>query len=180
MKLTDKQSLFVSEYLIDFNATQAAIRSGYSRKTAYIIGHENLRKPKIQKALQIQIEARMERLQMSQDEVLLELRLLGMSSIEHYQVDENGELVLAPGAPEGAMRAVSGFKKRSVYDEDGGVTHHVEFRLWNKPQSLTLVGRHLGMWVDKVEHKVEGSLNDKSDEELRRMVDELREQSSES
>lgn len=46
-KLTAKQEMFCHEYLIDLNATQAAIRAGYSKKTAYIIGHENLRKPKI-------------------------------------------------------------------------------------------------------------------------------------
>ncbi|MBR2499795.1 MAG: terminase small subunit, partial [Clostridia bacterium] len=47
MQLTDKQKRFCQEYIIDFNATQAAIRAGYSEKTAYSIGDENLRKPEI-------------------------------------------------------------------------------------------------------------------------------------
>jgi len=46
--LTPKQRLFVAEYLKDFNATQAAMRAGYSKKTAYSIGQENLKKPEIQ------------------------------------------------------------------------------------------------------------------------------------
>ena len=50
-KLTAKQARFVSEYIIDFNATQAAVRAGYSEKTAYSIGTENLRKPEIEKAI---------------------------------------------------------------------------------------------------------------------------------
>ena len=50
--LTPKQQRFVEEYLIDLNATQAAIRAGYSEKTAYSVGHENLKKPEIQKAIQ--------------------------------------------------------------------------------------------------------------------------------
>ena len=50
-KLTPKERLFVVEYLNDLNATQAAIRAGYSKKTARYIGHENLTKPHIQKAL---------------------------------------------------------------------------------------------------------------------------------
>ena len=50
-KLTAKQARFVSEYIIDFNATQAAVRAGYSEKTAYWIGTENLRKPEIEKAI---------------------------------------------------------------------------------------------------------------------------------
>ena len=51
-KLTPKQQRFVDEYLIDLNATQAAIRAGYSEKTAYSVGHENLKKPEIQKAIE--------------------------------------------------------------------------------------------------------------------------------
>ncbi|MEQ1349625.1 terminase small subunit [Acinetobacter junii] len=50
--LTPKQQRFVEEYLIDLNATQSAIRAGYSEKTAYSVGHENLKKPEIQKAIQ--------------------------------------------------------------------------------------------------------------------------------
>jgi phage terminase small subunit len=51
MALTDKQRRFVDEYLVDLNATQAAIRAGYSDKTAYSVGHENLSKPEIADAL---------------------------------------------------------------------------------------------------------------------------------
>lgn len=51
MSLTTKQQRFVEEYMVDFNATQAAIRAGYSKKTADVIGCENLGKPKIAKAI---------------------------------------------------------------------------------------------------------------------------------
>ncbi len=47
MSLTPKQQLFVAEYLVDLNATQAAVRAGYSKKTAYSVGHENLKKPEV-------------------------------------------------------------------------------------------------------------------------------------
>lgn len=50
-KLTDKQALFCQEYLLDLNATQAAIRAGYSKNSAEVIGHENLRKPNIQELI---------------------------------------------------------------------------------------------------------------------------------
>jgi phage terminase small subunit len=52
MALTSKQQRFVDEYCVDLNATQAAIRAGYSPKTAYSIGSENLTKPEIRSALQ--------------------------------------------------------------------------------------------------------------------------------
>lgn len=51
--LTDKQEKFCLEYIVDFNATQAAIRAGYSKKTAYSVGSENLRKPEVQKRIQV-------------------------------------------------------------------------------------------------------------------------------
>lgn len=69
-KLTPKQQRFVDEYLIDLNATQAAIRAGYSAKTAYSIGIENLRKPEIQKAIQEARTKLSSRTEITQDMVL--------------------------------------------------------------------------------------------------------------
>ncbi len=66
MGLSNKQKVFIDEYLIDFNATQAAIRAGYSEKTAAVIGHENLRKPYLWE----QIEKRLQEKHMSADEAL--------------------------------------------------------------------------------------------------------------
>lgn len=68
--LTDKQQAFVREYLVDLNATQAAVRAGYSEKTASEIGHENLRKPQIEMALADAFEQRAERVQLDQDTVI--------------------------------------------------------------------------------------------------------------
>ena len=71
-RLTLKQELFVYEYLIDLNATQAAIRAGYSRKTAYSIGFENLKKPEIAKAIQVAANERIKRTEIDADWVLHE------------------------------------------------------------------------------------------------------------
>lgn len=73
MALTEKQKLFVQEYLVDLNATQAAIRAGYKEKTAYSTGFENLRKPEIQEAIQSAIENRKTRTEITQDMVVTEL-----------------------------------------------------------------------------------------------------------
>lgn len=56
--LTAKEQMFIKEYLIDLNATQASIRAGYSKKTAGVIGYENLKKPHIQNALKVAIDER--------------------------------------------------------------------------------------------------------------------------
>ena len=78
-KLTAKQQRFVDEYLIDLNATQAAIRAGYSEKTAFSIGTENLRKPLIQKAIQQRKQAREQRTEITQDRVIQELAAIGFA-----------------------------------------------------------------------------------------------------
>lgn len=69
-RMTPRQQRFVDEYLVDLNATQAAIRAGYSKRTARSIGEENLTKPDISAAIQAAQAARSARVQVSQDEVL--------------------------------------------------------------------------------------------------------------
>lgn len=70
MSLTPKQAAFVEEYLVDLNATQAAIRAGYSERTAGVIGCENLAKPKIAEAIREAANERSERVKITQDDVL--------------------------------------------------------------------------------------------------------------
>lgn len=74
MALTAKQQLFVTEYPVDLNATQAAIRAGYSEHTARFIGAENLTKPNIQEALAEALNARLERVEWTADEILRDLK----------------------------------------------------------------------------------------------------------
>lgn len=68
-KLNEKQSLFCKEYLVDLNAAQAAIRAGYSEKTARAIGHELLTKPDLQEYIQHLMNARSERIKITADYV---------------------------------------------------------------------------------------------------------------
>lgn len=74
MALTAKQKAFVREYLVDLNATQAAIRAGYSSNTATKIASENMTKPDIQKAVQAALKAREKRTEVTQDYVIAKLR----------------------------------------------------------------------------------------------------------
>jgi len=77
--LTAKQQRFVEEYLVDLNATQAAIRAGYSADTAGAIGHENLKKPEIQLALQEARKEQQKRTGITADAVLLEIANVAMA-----------------------------------------------------------------------------------------------------
>jgi len=78
--MTPKQERFVEEYLVDLNATQAAIRAGYSEATAYSIGHACLKKVEIAEALRDARRERAQRLQVTADDVLLELWLIAITA----------------------------------------------------------------------------------------------------
>lgn len=81
-KLTEKQRRFCEEYLIDLNATQAALRAGYSQRTAYSIGDENLKKPEIQNYLKGLMNKRSERTGVTADTVLKELEKIALADVE--------------------------------------------------------------------------------------------------
>jgi phage terminase small subunit len=105
MALNDKQRRFVDEYLKSYNATQAAVAAGYSEKTAYSIGWENLRKPEIAEAIQ----KRLEESAMSAKEVLMRLA-------EQARVNIGDFFTLEPFDPE--AESVEGQREKAESPED--------------------------------------------------------------
>lgn len=93
-KMTAKQMRFCDEYLIDLNATQAAIRAGYSKKTAYAIGNENLMKPELKRYIDSRMAEKESQLIADQDEVLRYLTavLRGEEQDEKLSVNPMGEV----------------------------------------------------------------------------------------
>jgi phage terminase small subunit len=142
--LADRRERFVAEYIIDLNGKQAAIRAGYSEKTAEAQASRLLRNVKVQEAIAAAKAARAERTGITADRVLAELELLAFSDHTHYQVSDLGGVTLADGAPAGAHRAVSSIKHRIRTDEDGEVTREVEIKIWDKPGMLRLAGSPRG------------------------------------
>lgn len=133
MALTAKQRRFVEEYLIDLNATQAAERAGYSAKTAYSIGNENLSKPEIAKAIQAAMKEREERTHITQDYVLKTI----VETIERCKqakpvTYKNGEPVYVE-TPNGEEAAAYQFDATAVL------------------KGAELLGKHLKMWTEKSE-----------------------------
>lgn len=88
MALTEKQKAFVQEYLVDLNATAAAKRAGYSEKTAYSVGNENLTKPEISKAIQKAMQERQERTQVTQDMVVQEISKVAFKDAADFAESE--------------------------------------------------------------------------------------------
>lgn len=142
MALSNKQRVFVEEYLKDWNATQAALRAGYSAKTAYSIGQENLKKPEVNTAIQARITEKV----MSADEVLLRLADQARGSMEDFLTA--GEIDLLKAEQNGKLHLV---KRVSVTDK-GTVT----LELHDAQAALVHIGRHHGLFVDKQE--ISGSL----------------------
>jgi phage terminase small subunit len=122
--LSPKQRAFVDEYLIDLNATQAAIRAGYSPKRADAMGYENLRKPEIQAAVSAAKAKRAERLELTAEYVVAAL----------HDVEQR------------CRQAVE------VLDKDGNPTGEWRFDASGANKALELIGRHIGMFRDRVEH----------------------------
>ena len=80
--MTDKQKKFCDEYLIDLNATQAAMRAGYSKKTAYSIGDENLRKPELQAYIQKRQKEGQERAEITRGDIIDQLKSIGFVDLD--------------------------------------------------------------------------------------------------
>lgn len=106
MALTPKQQRFVDEYLIDLNATQAALRAGYSEKTSYSIGQENLNKPEIAKAIGSRQEKIQNKVEVTQEWIVQEF-------IENHKLArEAGEIPSSNKALENLGRYLGMFKDK--------------------------------------------------------------------
>lgn len=156
MALTNKQRRFVDEYLIDLNATQAAIRAGYSKKTAEKIGSENLRKPEVAAGLQERMKAREQRTEITQDMVLREYAKLAFLDPRRFY-DEGGALIPIQSLPADVAAALAGMEitvARSGTDEDGKPEYEdvKKIKFIDKKGALDSIARHLGMFTDKTEH----------------------------
>ncbi|MGO3890095.1 MAG: terminase small subunit [Paenalcaligenes sp.] len=157
MALTAKQRRFVEEYLVDLNATQAAIRSGYSKKTARQIGEQNLSKLDIATAIQEAQQKRSERTEITQDMVLQELAKIGFANMQDYmKVSPDGDPFLdfkdLTRSQAAALSEVTVEDFKEGRGDDARDVRRVKFKLHDKKGALVDIGRHLGMFKDRIEH----------------------------
>lgn len=149
-KLTKKQQLFVNEYLIDLNATQAAIRAGYSVESARDIGCENLTKPNIQQAIASAMAERSKRTGVNQDRVVLELAKIAFVKMTDI-IDNQGRI--KSSATEDDLACIESMKYKES-ESDTGSSVEREVKISPKLKALELLGKHLGMWNDKIDVNV--------------------------
>ena len=141
-KLNPKQQRFVEEYLIDLNATQAAIRAGYSPKTATAIASENLAKPNISAAIACAMAERSKRTGITQDRVLEELAKVAFIKLTDI-VDDTGKI--KADATDEDRACIESIKYKRT-DTDTGYSEEREVKASPKLKALELIGRHLGMF----------------------------------
>lgn len=176
MALTDKQKRFCEEYLIDLNATQAAIRAGYSPKTAEQTASRLLRNVKVQEYIAKRQKELSRSTEVTQERVIRELALIAFSNATDYarvvekkmKIEVNGVLVDAldeDGNPI-MYRTVEPVLTEELTDDQKRVLAVIkkgrdglEVRPCSKEKALELLGRHLGMFKDKVELDTDMELN---------------------
>ncbi len=142
-KLTPKQERFCEEYLIDLNATQAAIRAGYSANTAREQGAQNLSKLNIQEKIAELKAERSKRTEITQDRVVKELAAMAFAKATDYACVEDGIVIIKPTSMLTPLQqaAIVGIKQTQA---------GIEIKL-DKSRALEMLGRHLGMFNDKLE-----------------------------
>lgn len=166
MALTAKQNIFIVEYLIDLNATQAAVRAGYSNKNAFKIGSDLLQKTTIQQAIKEQMEAREKRTLITADRVLNEIAKIAFASGSDFAkvVEKTGYKPLYN--EEGKKIGEEQYSYQSVQlsntdeldnDKKAAISCIKETKFGiavescDKVKALELLGKHLKLFTDKTE-----------------------------
>lgn len=178
-ELKAKQQTFCEEYLVDLNGAQAAIRAGYSEKTARTIASELLTKPNIQDCIQQLMDKRSKSTEITAERVLQEIAKLGFANMQDYTRTSDGALVTDMSAvTRDQMAAVQEFtsETRTERGDEGSTGDNVEkfrFKLADKRASLDLLGRHLKLFTDKVEHSGKVDLSDLSEDQIDARIEAL-------
>ena len=153
MKLTPRQKDFCEYYLQTGNAAEAARLAGYSEKTARVIGPENLSKPVIKNAIDKAIAERSRRTGINQDRVIQEIaKLAFLNPIDVIDMDE---ATIKGEANRDDTACIASVKVKVIPGEDGNITER-EVKTYDKLKALELLGKHLGMFTDKL--KMEGNV----------------------
>ena len=149
--LTDKQQRFVEEYLVDLNATQAAIRAGYSEGTAYSIGHENLSKPEIAEAIASLKAERSKRTRIDAEWLLTRLASEAVADVNDLY-GEDGRIKPVKDWPLiWRQGLVAGLEVETIGE---GAGHLTKIKLSDRIKRLELIGKHIDVraFSDRLEH----------------------------
>jgi phage terminase small subunit len=152
-KLTTKQERFCQQYLIDGNATQSAIRAGYSEDTAGAIGFENLTKPEIQARLSELESDELKRLKITREKIYNELSAVAFARMPDFAVFDAGSLIVSDTADwTDDMKAAVLEMSESTNDARSSL----KIKLHNKVGALEKLAQIEGMLLQKIDHTSRG------------------------
>lgn len=156
-QLTSRQAAFIREYLIDLNAAAAARRAGYSERTADRIGHDNLRKPQIAEAIAVAQSQRAERTEITADRVLAEIAKLAFANLGDYfnlasGMDPYIDLSNITPDQAAALTEIQVDDYLEGRGDDAREVRRVKIKMADKKGALELLGKHLGLFTEKVEN----------------------------
>ena len=168
-----RQKRFVEEYLIDLNATQAAIRAGYSVKTAYSAGQRQLKKVEVKNAVDAALEKRRKANEVTAEKVIKELARIAFADPRKIFSWGPSGVTLLPSEDLTDDEAAAVAEVSQTITESGG---SIKAKLHDKGKALELLGRHLGMFVDKSKVEVEAKINVFDDETRARLLEMARDE----
>jgi len=148
--LNQRQQRFILEYLIDLNATHAAIRAGYSPKTARFIAAENLTKPNIQKFIKEAQDELARKAGITAEKVIAELAKIGFANMMDFvQITKDGDPFIDLSE---LTREQAAALSEATVEEDKLGNKRVKIKLHDKQAALVNLGKHLGLFKEKVVH----------------------------
>lgn len=157
--LSAKQERFCREYLVDLNASAAARRAGYSKRNADVVGPRLLGKAGIKKRIGELNRKRLDRVDINADEVLLELKRIAFFDLRDL-TDGEGNIRPLHELPEDIRRALAGVKIEALYSGRGNDRLEIgqirDYNLLDKVRCLILLGKHVGLFQDKLKVEVTG------------------------
>jgi len=148
-ELSPKAKRFAREYIIDLSGKEAAIRAGYSRSGAAVRAHKLLKDPRVAILVQKYTDERNERLEITADKVVQEIAKLAFTDIGDY-LNEDGDMKPLEELTPAQRKGIQEISDVSYGSGDSKTTRR-KFKLADKRSNLELLGRHMRMFVDKVE-----------------------------
>lgn len=141
--LTHKQLRFVNEYIKDLNATRAAMRAGYAPNNAEVQGHHLVKKPQVQAAIQLRLDARAKRTEVHADRVIREFARIAFADMRQFAEWSGQSLNLLPSEQleDDDSAAVA-----EVAQTSSKFGSNVRIKLHDKGRALEKLGDHLGLW----------------------------------
>lgn len=169
MALTDKQEMFCREYLTDLNATQAAIRAGYSAKTANRTAHENMTKPEIQARLAELMKERNQKAQISSEYVLN--RLVEIDQLDVLDIlNDEGDMKPVKEWPKSWRTTLSGLDIIAMGSDQDTTTLVKKIKWPDKLKNLELLGKHIDVQAFKEQTENRVTIQELSDEDIEQKI----------